>query len=766
MSLNYNIGTGNYENFIIGENCFNPYTLGKCETIMSQGNGYLGLRNTLEEDYMRQTRGFFLAGTYNKSCHKDVPELPNAPDVIGMELRFDNQVLDMREWTIEDYHRTLNMRTGLSQREVLLKNNQGKRIRLHFERFVSMDNLHLIAQKVTVTALDDVNFALSTGINGRTTNSGAQHFTDGEKRLIDNHIMRYVTSTTQSGIDVVLHSLVNIKNADSLIRIDYRKIWMEYSVELKKGEQLSFEKISTVHTSRDIDASKLSTEQIIDSSTSEIAKLAKIGFDTLLKQSANVWEEKVWRYGDVKIKSTSTYDQLALRFAVYHLYVMTPSHDDRMSIAAKGLSGEGYKGHVFWDCELFDLPFFLYTNPKVARSLLMYRFNSLPGARKKAISKGCAGAQYPWESAWIDDGEVTPEWGGADIITGKPIRVESGFIQIHVTSVVAFTVDRYYKATGDWKFMEEAGLQILLETALYWTSRLEYNDKLDRYELNGVMGPDEYKEHVDNNAFTNYMAHLNMSLALHYYELASKRSPEVLKLLEQSLDVDAIIYEVKACIDKVYLPQPNENGIIPQNDTYLSLREIDLTPFKYQSRLGTIYDFYNLTQINEIQVSKQTDVLLIFLLMEELFDNEIVRKNFEFYESRTLHDSTLSLSSHCILANRMGESALAYKLFEKAIRIDLGPNMKSSDPGIHAASIGGIWQCAIHGFGGVRAKGDTLHINPLLPKGWESLSFYYMWKGKRLHIEIEHDKVHITKEQDDNDKTFPMILVNGKEYTF
>jgi hypothetical glycosyl hydrolase len=444
----------------------------------------------------------------------------------------------------------------------------------------------------------------------------------------------------------------------------------------------------------------------------------------------------------VTIEADNDFDQLAMRFAQYHLHIMTPAHDNRMNIGAKGLSGEGYKGHTFWDTEMFILPYFIFSAPEIARSLEEYRYLSLPGAHKKAGSNGYEGAQFPWESAWIDDGEVTPVWGAADIVTGLPTKIWSGFIEQHITADVAYGVWEYYKVTGDQDFMDRCGYELILDTAKFWASRLEEGED-GKLHINDVVGPDEYKEHVDDNAFTNHMAAWNIRKAIEYCELLRAEKPGLYKALDEKLGLAALEPVWQDKLARLFLPQPREDLVIPQDRTYLTLKDIDLTKYKKQQNVGSIYRDYNQEQITHMQVSKQADILIMFLLLENQFSAEVKTANWNYYEPRTLHDSSLSLSTHCILANDMGNRELAYELFCKAAAIDVGPNMKTSDAGIHAASLAGVWQSVVFGFGGVRMLDGKLRLNPALPAGWRSLEFYICWQGQKLRVRLTHDSIEL-----------------------
>ena len=283
------------------------------------------------------------------------------------------------------------------------------------------------------------------------------------------------------------------------------------------------------------------------------------------------------------------------------------------------------------------------------------------------------------------------------------------------------------------------------------------------YHICDVVGPDEYKEHKTDNAFTNYLAVWNIKKAIEYYELLKAEKPGLFEKLNEKLSLDEYYVEWKAKADRIFLPVPREDGVLPQDSTYLTLNDIDLSKYKAQDFVGGISRDYNLKQINQIQVSKQADVLVLFFLLEDLFPPEVKKATWAYYSARTLHDSSLSLCTHAVLAADMKEKELAYDMFEKSILIDLGPVMTTSDAGIHAASFGGIWQGVVYGFGGLRMLGGKLRIDPILPDAWESLSYTLWWKGQKLAVDITKDSVNVTNLTG----TDPVeILLAGKTVVF
>jgi len=732
------------------ETAFHKDLQGKCEAILCLGNGYMGVRSALEENYTGQVRNMFVAGTFNRFDENEVTELPNAADMTAIEIRINGDEFNLETGETLEYERSLDLKTALLKRDVKWKSPQGITVNMEFERFVSLAQLHIMGQKVTITPDEDTEILIKTGIDGSVTNTGTQHFSEGEKRFYEKKFIQYVQTTTQTKVDFILTAAVNVKingelsSAEPFIVMDRRKMFSVYNIPVKKGETLELTKISYVATSFDLKHSNMTIKQLQETCLQELKEQFEKGYDILFNESVKKWEEEVWNSIPVTIESENMFDQLAMRFAQYHLQIMVPKHDSRLSIAAKGLSGEGYKGHTFWDNEIFTLPYFTFTQPEVARKLCEYRYLSLGGAHNKAKANGYLGAMYPWESAGLEDGEVTPIWGAADIVTGERIKIWSGFIQLHISADVTFGIWEYYMVTGDEDFMEKYGYEIIFDTAIFWTSRLEYDETDGQYHINGVMGPDEYKEHIDDNAFTNYMAHWNINKAIEYYDMLKKKNPTLFNTLNEKLKLDEQYEKFNNVLDKIFLPQPREEDLVlPQNKTYLSLEDIDLTKYKNQKNVGELFRDYNLVQVNEIQVSKQADVLILFLLMENLFSLDVKKANWDYYEPRTLHDSSLSLSTHAVLAADMKNKELAEELFRRCVQIDLGENMKTSDAGIHTASIGGIWQSAVYGFGGVRMIDGKLQISPILPDSWKRLHFYIFWKGQKLSVDISKDELQI-----------------------
>ena len=679
--MKYDLGKNEFKNWIVSEIKFEEKYIGKTEAIFALGNGYIGLRSANEERYLNEKRDLFISGTFNKANKNEVTELPNVADVTEIEILINGKHLMLNASNNKEYVKYLNLKTGELNRTFVYLDEEGNKYSLKFNRFVAQDRLHVIVNRVEITPLSKTaNIRFISGINGQVTNTGSQHFNEGEKRVYEYKYIQMLQETSESCITFIQNSAHNIYiNGDKIeekpeLSIDRRKVTISNNYDLTQGQTLVIEKFSNIYTTRDITSENLTIEQIRDASLDEIKEISNMSYEILFNSNKEVWSN-YWNDQNIVIEGND-YDQLAIRFAQYHLKVMTPSHDNRCGIAAKGLSGEGYKGHSFWDTEIFILPFYTYSKPEIARKLLEYRYLSIGGARKKAKDNGYEGAMYPWESAWLEDGEVTPVWGAVDIVTGKSTKIWSGFIEQHITSDITFAIWQYYMVTNDEDFMEKYGYEIMFDTAIFWASRLEWDEIKQRYHINEIIGPDEYKEHVDNDAFTNWLAYWTIETAINYYNKLKESDSEVIRKLESKLSLQNAMENWTTKLPKIYLPEPRDlDNVIPQNDTFLSLEDIDLTKYKNQEHIGSMFKDYNLDQVNKIQVVKQADVVMLLYLLEHKFSKEVKKANYDYYEKRTLHDSSLSLSTHSILASDIDEKDLAYKLFQEATKIDLGDQL-------------------------------------------------------------------------------------------
>lgn len=673
---------------------------------MTIGNGNLGIRGCHEEDYENQDRGFFVNGIYNKPFGSEVSELVNLPDVLKVNVKIDGEYFSLFTQEILNFERFLDLETGELKRLIKLRLKSGKEIVYETNRLVSQSE-NIIAQKIIIhSKSDSIKIELDSGIDAQMNNNGQQHLLEKEVRVYNNNKIEAAYETFESK---QLISYRVLFNKEALFQSKNRQIIGKFISEVGSGNSFELEKIIFIGTEFGVEK---------DWSTLN-------HFNYYKNESEEYWKH-YWNQQKIKIKGNRK-SQEAINFALYHLNIMTPRNNNQISIGAKGLTGQGYKGHVFWDTEIFILPYFLHSSPQIARNLLEYRFNNIQGALDKSKQMGYKGALFPWESA-LTGQEETPEFAAINIRTGLRQKIASGEAEQHIVADIAFAVEDYYKTTGDTAFMEQYGFELIKVTSEFWLSRV--TEVEGRFEIHNVIGPDEYTEYIDNNAYTNYMAYYNVSLAKKY-NLGNKAFQE----------------ECRLFLDKLYLPQVTEELILPQDDSFLSKPTINLDKYKKKQGSQAILLDYSRAEVNEMQILKQADVIMLMYLCPDLFSKNIISANFDYYEQRTIHDSSLSKAIHAIETIRLGNIKKGFQLFEEATQIDLGDNPHSSDDGLHAAALASLWHIIVFGFSGI-IKGEILEINPSLPLEWESLSFPFIWKGKRILITLTHEEILMTSDSD------------------
>ncbi|MFP4364187.1 MAG: glycoside hydrolase family 65 protein [Spirochaetia bacterium] len=758
MTINYNYGKGEHRNWIIEETEFHPEYQGKFETIFSLANGYMGTRSVTEEPYAGQTRGTYIAGLFDE-FPGEVTELPNLPDWTGMELYLQEEKMDLLSGSAQEYSRRIDLRNAQLVRDFIWTSPKGNKTKFIFKRFLSLSNLHAANMKVEIIPLNySGKITLVSGINGQVTNSGVQHLLDSRVRQYSEETITLSTKTQESGVCITeAASFAFSQNGkffvpDYTMKIDRRYIAFQFEFDCLQGEPLSCEKYVVIYTERDPEFSEgTSPEQVEEKALADLKEIKTQGYDAQFSEHVSVWQ-KAWERMDIKLDGPD-FDQLGIRFSLYHMYQMTPFHDDRISIAAKGLAGEGYKGHVFWDAEIFNIPFHMYVFPEMARKLLTYRYHCIEGAKQKARANGYSGAMFPWESAATGE-ETTPMWWSVDLKTGEPIRIWTGEKEQHITADVVYSMWQYFQITGDTDFYENIFLEILFETSRFWVDRLEYNSKNDVYEINGVIGPDEYGENINNNGYTNFLVRWQLRKAADTVNYLKSANPELWDRVSAKIrynEEESSLWASHA--DKLVFTIDPETKIISQYDGFSMQPEIDVTPFR--GEVNSILKRYGWEEVVHSQVVKQADVVMLLYLMEKEFSREIRENNYNYYESRTVHDSSLSPAMHAIVSSRLGKTDQAYDYFQSSLEIDFGKKMNSSNSGIHAASLGGNWQAVVNGFAGVRvSEAGALSVNPHLPQQWNSLEFTMTFREFLLQVKISTTRMNIIRID-----TIPDVLV-------
>jgi trehalose/maltose hydrolase-like predicted phosphorylase len=459
-----------------------------------------------------------------------------------------------------------------------------------------------------------------------------------------------------------------------------------------------------------------------------VTRSRTLGWRGALGAHEAAWKER-WDASDVVIEGDDE-AQRALRFAVYHLTSAANPDDERVSVGARGLTGDAYFGHVFWDTEIYLLPFYTAVWPEAARAMLMYRYHTLPAARAKAAREGYKGALYAWESA--DTGEeTTPERVvGPD---GSMIEILTGKMELHISADIAYAVWQYWRVTGDDHFFVQAGAEILLETARFWASRAVVEADGGRH-IRHVIGPDEYHEDVDDSAFTNVMARWNLQRALETVDILRARWPERAAALCDKLALgEEELADWRDAATRIVTGLDAATGLYEQFAGYHRLEPLDLS--LYADRKVPIDVVIGRERTQGSQVVKQADVVALLALLPDAFPGAMAEANFRHYEPRTAHGSSLSAGMHALVAARLGDADMALRFLHQAAAADLEFDPNSAG-GIRIAGLGGVWQAVVLGFAGLDLSGDVISLTPRLPSQWRSMSVNVRWRGHKIEVRI------------------------------
>jgi kojibiose phosphorylase len=710
----------------ISEDSFDPRGLRHQETIFTLGNGYLSTRGAFEEGYPDDHRATFMHGVFD-AAPIIFTELANAPDWLPLTIHLNGDRFSMDTGTVGSFHRALDLRTGVVTRTVRWRSPSDLRATLTFERFASLANEHLLLLRCTVTPDFSGTVEFRAGLNGNMDNEGLAHWRwRGQGRRDDVAYLR--NQTRQSGIELVSAMSLRGSAGRDLWDVENAPTWV-VRVEAMPGQTVTAEKIVAIYTSRDADPAAL-----VDKAVNDVNQCA--GWSTAHQANASAWADE-WARTDVVIEGDDE-AQLAIRFNLFQMLIAAPRHDDRVNIGAKTLSGFGYRGHAFWDTDIFMLPLFTYTLPHIAKNLLNYRYHTLPAARAKAKAKGFAGAQFAWESA--DTGEeVTPTWVPHFADKTKLVRIWTGDIEIHISADIAYAAHQYWQLTSDDAWFIEKGAELVLDTAKFWAVRAEWNADTGCYEYNDVIGPDEYHDHVDNNAFTNRMAQWNLQTALDTLDWLQTHAPAKAEALSNKLQLDSqTLAHWRDVIEKMYLPVASD-GLIEQFEGYFQRKDIDLAAL--EPRAVSAQAYFGIEGCNETQILKQPDVLMMQYLLRDHYSDEAVRVNYAYYAPRTDHTygSSLGPSIMAIMACEVGRPDDAYEHFIRAARADLRDVRGNARDGIHAASAAGTWQSVVFGFGGLRVTPEGWTTHPCLPHHWKRLAFKFFHRGKLQEVDLRPD---------------------------
>jgi len=730
---------------------YSDENVGLTETVFSLGNGFVGVRGSFEEGRPALVPGTFVNGFHEtwpvmhaEGAHalaKTGQTIVNVPDTTILKLYVDDEPFFLPTARIQDYGRTLDMRAGTLTRDVIWVTGVGKHVRIRSRRIVSLEYRHLIAMTYEVTMLDEpapvVISSLVLNRQDARLTGGLPEYRPGDPRLAtvlphrvlnlratelaDQRILLGYQTTSSGmtlgiGVDHVISAACSSKAVASLGDDETGEVLL--TADALPGVPIRVTKYATYQASRSIPVPEL-----VERCRRTLDRAVRDGFDILLtSQRANL--ARFWDRADVQVQArlNPVRQQQAVRWNLYQVAQAT-WRAEGAGVPAKGLTGQAYEGHYFWDTEIYVLPFLTYTQPRIARNLLAVRHSMLPRARERATEMSQRGALFPWRT--INGEEASSNF-------------QQGTAQYHINADIAYAVMRYAQVEGSGRMLGVIGAQILVETARLWEDLGFYGaDK--RFHIHGVTGPDEYTTVVNDNTYTNLMARQNLTVAAATVRRLRQERPA---------DYTALVHAVRLRFKEVesweraaaamHIPFDEKRGIHPQDETFLDREswDLDATP---REKFPLLLHYHPLV-IYRHQVLKQADIVLAMFLLGNEFSAEQKRRNFDYYDPLTTGDSSLSACVQSIIAAEIGRERQALEYFQYALLMDLGNVAGNASDGVHIASAAGVWSSLIFGFGGVRDFDGQLSFTPRLPHAWHRLAFSLRFRGRQIRVRLTHDE--------------------------
>ena len=745
------------------EEGFNANRVKSSESLFSIGNGAMGQRANFEEHYSGKTfQGNYIAGVYYPDKTRvgwwknGYPEyfakVLNAPNWVGINVLVNGEQLDLFTCkTIENFRRELNMKEGWLARsfEATLPNNI--KVEVVTKRFLSLDIDELGAISYSIKPLNadaEIIFQpyLDSGITNEDTNWDDK-FWDTLNVSHENHqaFIQAKTMKTDFYICAFMESQVFIDDQSVLIEpninADATLSMFSYSYQVKQGETYSIHKFGGYTADRNHDKSEL-----VSAAKITLLKAKELGFNKLLENQKVAWAN-IWKLADINIEGDVKAQQ-GIRFNIFQLNQTYLGTDSQLNIGPKGFTGEKYGGSTYWDTEAYCIPFYMATkNQQVARNLLTYRYNQLDkaieNAKKLDFKNGAA--LYPMVT--MNGEECHNEW-------------EITFEEIHRNGAIAFAIFNYYRYTGDYSYIPEKGLEVLIGIARFWHQRANYSTQKEKYVILGVTGPNEYENNVNNNWYTNYIAQWCINYALeNIAKVKTDFDSDYTRIMNKVRLSETEMNKWKDVADNMYFPYSEKHKVYLQQDNFLDKELITVENLDKSQR--PINQKWSWDRILRSPYIKQADTLQGFYFFEDHFTQEQLEKHFDFYEPFTVHESSLSPCVHSVQAAKLGRMNQAYEFYLRTSRLDLDDYNKEVEEGLHITSMAGTWMSIVEGFGGMRIKNNTLSFEPQIPKQWKDYSFTINFRGHVLKVSVSHTDVKFELEGDAE----LQILVNNKTIT-
>lgn len=729
------------------------------ESVMSLGNGHMGMRGNFEEQFSGDSlQGTYIAGVYYPDRTRvgwwkiGYPEyfakVLNATNFVGIDVEIDGKPVDLATANVKDFKRVLNMHHGYLLRTFAIVDDEGRETRFEVKRFLSRARREIGAVAYSVTPVNhstQVTFTpyLDGDVTNEDSNYGEKFWLEQDRQAEPTKAM--LTMQTKK-LDFIVCSAMqcSVEQANRELDLTPQVIARDkyvantISVSVPANTTTTLYKYIAVTTNRDHP-----DDRVAEVAADQLQNACSLRFESLLEEHAQTWE-KLWQESDINICGDPKAQQ-GIRFNIFQLNQTYTGEDARLNIGPKGFTGEKYGGSTYWDTEAYCLPFYLSTgDSKIARNLLIYRYNHLNKAKENARKLGCQGALYPMVT--MNGEECHNEW-------------EITFEEIHRNAAISYAIFNYVRYTKDEDYLGEYGFEVLVETSRYWASRVNYHSDQDVYMILGVTGPNEYENNVNNNWYTNRMAAWNLEYTLEVKEYLENSNPTLHDQLVSKMSLTSgETRKWQDIVNKMYYPYVKQLGVFEQQDNYMDkpqqfVDELDVEDLPLNQN-------WSWDRILRSCFIKQADVLQGMFFLYDRYDRETKRRNFDFYEPRTVHESSLSPCVHSILAAEIGYHERAYELYLRTARLDLDNYNNDTDDGLHITSMAGTWMSIVYGFGGMRILDDKLNLNPFIPATWERYSFKLTFRGHLLKVEVTPTQITITHEAGDE----LAIRVSGKDY--
>jgi maltose phosphorylase len=748
------------DNWSIIEEGFDAESVKSSESLFSIGNGAMGQRANFEETYSGETfQGSYIAGIYYPDKTKvgwwknGYPEyfakVLNAPNWIGINIEINGESLDLAKCkSVANFRRELNMKEGIYYRSFEATLQNGTEISAKITRFLSLDLDELGVINFEITPLNgDAKITyqpyLDAGVQNEDANWEEKFWEPLEVTNANNEAFvtartfkTHFTATTFMQNTILLESN-NLNCAPSEVVKTSDRIQFTYEVTVAKGQTSAIQKLGGYTVSLNHENTEVAAQKII-------AKGLEIGYSQLAENQKQAWA-KIWEMSDITIDGDVKAQQ-GIRFNIFQLNQTYLGKDSRLNIGPKGFTGEKYGGSTYWDTEAYCIPFYMATkDQQVARNLLTYRYNQLDKAIENAAKLGFKNGAALYPMVTMNGEECHNEW-------------EITFEEIHRNGAIAFAIFNYYRYTGDYSYIPEKGLEVLIAIARFWHQRATYSTYRNQYVILGVTGPNEYENNVNNNFYTNYLAKWCIDYAIEQITKVELEYASDFTRIMSKVHLDkAEIAHWKAVADNMYFPYSEEHEVYLQQDGFLDKELIKVHDLDKSQR--PINQKWSWDRILRSPYIKQADTLQGFYFFEDHFTKEQLEKHFNFYEPFTVHESSLSPCVHSIQAALLDKMDMAYTFYLRTSRLDLDDYNKEVEEGCHITSMAGTWMSIVEGFGGMRVKDNTLHFEPKIPKEWEGYSFKINFRNQILKVAVNHKETSFALEGDKQITVF----VKGKE---